>query len=81
MTDALQDREGTVNIGDKTITNLRFAEDIDGLAGERRERRTDKISRASGKKSRHSLRPGGQCQEDQVDDKQTASVASTKRLK
>ena len=37
MTDALQDREGTVNIGDKTITNLRFAEDIDDLAGEEKE--------------------------------------------
>ena len=37
MTDALQDLEGTVNIGDKTITNLRFAEDIDGLAGEEEE--------------------------------------------
>ena len=34
MTDALEDHEGTVNIGGRTITNLRFANDIDGLAGE-----------------------------------------------
>ena len=37
MTDALEDHEGTVNIGDRTITNLRFADDIDGLAGEGEE--------------------------------------------
>ena len=34
MTDALEDHEGTVRIGGRTITNLRFADDIDGLAGE-----------------------------------------------
>ena len=34
MTDALEDHEGTVNIGGRTITNLRFADDIDCLAGE-----------------------------------------------
>ena len=34
MTDALEDHEGTVSIGGRTITNLRFADDIDGLAGE-----------------------------------------------
>ena len=33
MTDALEDHEGTVSIGGSTITNLRFADDIDGLAG------------------------------------------------
>ena len=32
MTDALEDHEGTVSIGSRTITNLRFADDIDGLA-------------------------------------------------
>ena len=37
MTDALEDHEGTVSIGGRTITNLRFAEDIDGLAGEEEE--------------------------------------------
>ena len=34
MTDALEDHEGTVSIGGRTITNLRFADDINGLAGE-----------------------------------------------
>ena len=34
MTDALEDHEGTVSIGGKAITNLRFADDIDGFAGE-----------------------------------------------
>ena len=32
MTDAFEDHEGTVSIGGRTITNLRFADDIDGLA-------------------------------------------------
>ena len=35
--DALEDHEDTVNIGDRTITNPRFADDIDGLAGEEEE--------------------------------------------
>ena len=34
MTDASGDHEYTVSIGGRTITNLRFADDIDGLAGE-----------------------------------------------
>ena len=47
MTDALEDHEGTVSIGGKAIANLRFADDIDGLAGEEEEvvklvERTDK---------------------------------------
>ncbi|GFS04927.1 endonuclease-reverse transcriptase [Elysia marginata] len=33
MTDALEDHFGTVSIGGRPITNLRFADDIDGLAG------------------------------------------------
>ena len=37
MTDTLEDHEGTVSIGGRTITNLRFADDIDGLAGENEE--------------------------------------------
>ena len=32
MTDALEDHEGTVSIGSRLITILRFADDIDGLA-------------------------------------------------
>ena len=37
MTDTSEDHEGTVSIGGRTITNLRFADDIDGLAGEEEE--------------------------------------------
>ena len=37
MTDALEDHEGTVSIGGRAITNLLFADDIDGLAGEGEE--------------------------------------------
>ena len=37
MTDAFEYHEGTVNIGGRSITNLRFADDIDGLAGEGEE--------------------------------------------
>ena len=37
MTDALEDHEGTVSIGGRTVPNLRFADDIDGLAGEEEE--------------------------------------------
>ena len=37
MTDALEDHEGTFSIGGRTITNLRFADDIDGLTGEEEE--------------------------------------------
>ena len=37
MTDALEDHEGTVSIGGGTISNLRFADDNDGLAGEEEE--------------------------------------------
>ena len=37
MKDALEDHEGTVSIGGRTITNLRFADDIDDLAREEEE--------------------------------------------
>ena len=51
MTDALEDHEGTVSTGGRTITNLCFADDIDGLAGEEEEvanlvERLDKASTA-----------------------------------
>ena len=53
MTDALEDHECTVSIGGRTITNLRFADDIDGFAGEEEElanlvERLDKASTAYG---------------------------------
>ena len=37
MTDALEDHEGTVSIGGRTVTNLRVIDDVDGLAGEEEE--------------------------------------------
>ena len=53
MTDALKDHEGTVSTGGRPITNLCFADDIDGLAGEEEElekliERLDKASTAYG---------------------------------
>ena len=37
MTDALENHEGSVSTGGRTITNLRFADDIDALAGKEDE--------------------------------------------
>ena len=53
MTDALEDYKGTVSTGSRTIANLRFADDIDGLAGEEEElaklvKRLDKAFTATG---------------------------------
>ena len=53
MTDPLEDHEGTVCIGGRRITNLSFADNVDGLAGEEEElvnlvERLDKASTAYG---------------------------------
>ena len=53
MTDALEDHEGTVSIGSRTITTLRVADDDNGSAGEEEElatlvERLDKASTAYG---------------------------------
>ena len=40
MTDASEDHKGTVSIGGRTTTNLRSADDIDGLSGEEEELKT-----------------------------------------
>ena len=37
MTDAFEDHQGTISTGGRAITNLRFADNIDGLAGEEEE--------------------------------------------
>ena len=52
-TDTFEDHEDTVSIGGRTITNLYFADDIDGLVGEEEElanlvERLDKASTAYG---------------------------------
>ena len=51
MTEVLGDHDSTVSIGGRTVTNLRFADDIGGLAGEEEElaklvERLDKASTA-----------------------------------
>ena len=53
MTDASEDHEGTASIRGRTIINLRFAKDIDSLAGEEEKlaklvERLDKTSTAYG---------------------------------
>ena len=53
MTDALEDHEETVSDGGRTITNLRFADDVNGSAGEKEKlanfvERLDKASKAYG---------------------------------
>ena len=53
MTDALEDHESTVSTAGRTITNLRFADNIDRLAGEEEDlaklaERLDKASTAYG---------------------------------
>ena len=55
MTDALQDYKSTASIRGKTITNLRFADNIEGLAREEEEvaklaERLDKATTAYGMK-------------------------------
>ena len=37
MSDALEEHDGKVSIGGRSITNLRFADDIDALAEEEQE--------------------------------------------
>ena len=37
MADTLEDHEGTVSTGGRTITNVRYADDINGSAGEEEE--------------------------------------------
>ena len=49
MTDALEYHEGTASIGCRTISNLCFADDIDGLAGE--EERLTKLDEYLKKKA------------------------------
>ena len=51
ISDTLVDQEGTVSVRGRAITNLRVADDIDGLAGEEEElaklvERLDKVSTA-----------------------------------
>ena len=66
ITNALEDHKGTVSIGGRTIANLCFAVDINGLAGEKEEL----AKLAERRDILHSLRHGDQYREDQANDKQ-----------
>ena len=68
MRDALEDHEDTVIIGGRTITNPRFADDLDGLAGDEEEL-AKLVECLDTQQSLHSLRHGDQCRKDQADDK------------
>ena len=67
MTDSLEDHEGTVSIGGRTITNLRFADDINGLAGTEDElaKLAERLDEAYGR---------DQCPENQADDKKRSGI-------
>ena len=58
MTDASEDHEDTVSFGGKTITNIRFADNNDGLAGEEEEL-SELVERLD--KGLYSLQYGDQC--------------------
>ena len=62
MIDALEDHKGVVSNGGRTITNLRFADEIDGLTGEEEE--LDKLVERLDKASTSCIR------ENQADEKQ-----------
>ena len=49
ITDALEDHKGTVSTEGRTITNLHFADDIDGLGGEEEElaKLVERLNKAS----------------------------------
>ena len=70
VTNASEDHEGTVSTWGRIITNLRFADDISGLAGEEEElaKLVEHLDKAS------SLLHGNQWQEDQVNDN-TSSIS------
>ena len=54
MTDAREEHHGTVGIGGRIITNLRFDDDIDGLAGEEQEL-ANLVNRLDKTSSRHGM--------------------------
>ena len=91
MADTLEDHEGTVSIGGRTITNLHFADDIDGLAGEEEElanlaERLDKASTAYGmeisteKTKRMTNNTSGINTEIKVNEQKLETVTSFKYL-
>ena len=69
MIDALKDHKGTVSTGGRTITNLRFADDIDGITGEE-----ELAKLAESRQSLNSLGHGDQCQEDKLMTNNTSGI-------
>ena len=67
MTHALEDHEGIASIGGRTVTNIRFADDIDDIEGEEEElaKLVACLDKASTAYEHRDL-----CQEDQANDKQ-----------
>ncbi|XP_072016840.1 uncharacterized protein [Amphiura filiformis] len=59
MTEALEDHCGTVSIGGQTITNLMFADDIDGLAGNEEEL-ADFVKRLDTTSTRYGMEISGE---------------------
>ena len=59
ITDASKDHEGTVSTGGRTITNLRFADDIDGITGEEEEL-TKLVERLEKPSTAYSMEIGGE---------------------
>ena len=66
MTDALKEHQGTASIGGRTFTNLRFADDIDGLAGSEQE--LENLVRHLARQILHSVRYGNQCKQNKIYD-------------
>ena len=67
MAFVLEDHEETVSIGGRTFTNLRLADDIDGLAGQEEE--LVKLANDLEEVSTDSRWHADQCREDPVDGK------------
>ena len=85
MTDALEDHEGTVSIEGRTITNLCFADDIDGLAGGEQElaklvERLDKASISAEKTKLMTNNTSGINTEIKVNGQKLETVTSFKYL-
>ena len=66
MIDALEEHHGTVRTGGRVVTNLRFADDINGLA-EEDEELSNLVNRLGKTTSRYSMEKS---RKDTADDKQ-----------
>ena len=74
MTDAL-DHEGTVSIGGRTVTYLRFADDVDGLAGE------EKLAKVVERLDKAATAYGMEISAEKIKVMKTIPTASTKKSK